>query len=87
MPKGTLKKRTALAATRRFNGLVRHLLGDRDDVGAAEMAVARQAAAVMLRCEQLQAELVRGDAVDPLALARPGRPGRAREAGRAPSRP
>jgi len=64
------KIRTARSAARRFNAIVRQLLAGRDDPSVVEQEIAKQAAAVMLRAEQLQAELVRGEAVDPLALVR-----------------
>jgi hypothetical protein len=64
------KYRTPRAAARRFNAIVLKLLGGRTEPSVVEREMARQAAAVMLRAEQLQAELVRGEAVDPLALIR-----------------
>jgi len=64
------KYQTKRAATRRFNALLRQFLAGRAAPTVVEQGLARQAAAVMLRCEQLQAQLVRGEAVDPLALVR-----------------
>jgi hypothetical protein len=68
------KYRTPLAAVRRFNGLVlkftHELLGGRTALTALERELVRQAAAMVLRAEQLQAGLVRGEPVDPDELIR-----------------
>jgi hypothetical protein len=68
------RRRTRLASIRRFNGLVlkfsQELLGARDALTAAEHEMVRQAAAMMLRAEQLQAAIVSGEPVDPDELIR-----------------
>jgi hypothetical protein len=75
------KCRTPRAAIRRFNTLVtkftHEATGGRDRVLlTAECEMVRQAAAIMLRAEQLQAGIVRGEAIDPDELIRLSSEGR-----------
>jgi hypothetical protein len=73
------KCRTPRAAIRRFNTLVtkftREVSGGRELL-TAESEMVRQAAAIMLRAEQLQAGIVRGEAIDPDELIRLSSEGR-----------
>jgi hypothetical protein len=73
------KCRTPLAAIRRFNTLVtkftREVAGGRELL-TAECEMVRAAAAIMLRAEQLQAGIVRGEAIDPDELIRLSSEGR-----------
>ncbi len=67
------RRRTPRASIRRFNGLVAKLaadLGGREKLGVVELEMVRQAAAMMLRAEQLQAGIVNGEAIDPDELIR-----------------
>jgi hypothetical protein len=63
------KRRTPRGAIRRFNGLVAKLAADRA-LGVVEIEMVRQAAAMMLRAEQLQAGIVNGEEIDPDELIR-----------------
>ena len=60
------------ATARRFRDLIAELTpgGGGEGLAAAERSAIRQAAAMMLRAEQLQAEIVRGEAVDADTLIR-----------------
>lgn len=61
------------ATARRFRDLVAELtaeVGGADDLSAAERSAIRQAAALMLRIEQVQALIVRGEPVDNDVLIR-----------------
>lgn len=61
------KRRTPLGSIRRFNDLVIQFardLGGVDLLTAAERELLRQAAAMSLRAEQLQAAVVQGEQVD-----------------------
>jgi hypothetical protein len=61
------KRRTPLGSIRRFNDLViqfAHDLGGVDLLTATERELLRQAAAMSLRAEQLQAAVVNGEQVD-----------------------
>jgi hypothetical protein len=73
------KSRTPLAAIRRFNFLVtkftREVSGGRGLL-TAESEMVRQAAAIMLRAEQLQAGIVQGEPIDPDELIRLSSEGR-----------
>ena len=73
------KCRTPLAAIRRFNTLVtkftREAAGGRELL-TAEREMVRAAAAIMLRAEQLQAGIVRGEPIDPDELIRLSSEGR-----------
>src|SRR5262249_54042549 len=81
------KYRTSRGSVRRFNTLVTRFTaellgaGDRPAPTAFERELIRQAAAVMLRAEQLKAKLVYGETVDPEELIARGR---AKGAGRLP---
>jgi hypothetical protein len=65
------KRRTPLASIRRFNDLVTKFTreGGREML-TGEREMVRQAAAIMLRAEQLQAGIVRGEVIDPDELIR-----------------
>ncbi len=72
-------RRTPRAAIRRFNDLVVQFtaeLGGRERLNIAEHEMVRQAAAIMLRAEQLQAAIVRGERIDPDELIRLSSEGR-----------
>jgi hypothetical protein len=60
------------ASARRYRDLVESFTADLGGFGLtnADMALVRQAAATTMRAEQLQAEIVRGDAVDSDMLVR-----------------
>jgi hypothetical protein len=62
------------ASVRRFNGIVHkltaELLRGRTVLAAGEREMIRQAAALMLRAEQLQADIVAGDSVNDDELIR-----------------
>jgi hypothetical protein len=65
------KFRTPLASIRRFNDLVTQFTREVGrDLLAGEREMVRQAAAIMLRAEQLQAGLVKGEPVNPDELIR-----------------
>jgi hypothetical protein len=66
------KRRTPRGAIRRFNGLVAKLAAERGagTLGVVEFEMLRQAAAMMLRAEQLQAGIVNGEEIDPDELIR-----------------
>jgi hypothetical protein len=58
---------------RRFRDLMRSLaadVGGLDGLGAADIALVRQAAASVMRAEQLQAAIAKGETVDPDELIR-----------------
>jgi hypothetical protein len=67
------KFRTPRAAIRRFNDLITRIthdhLGGRELL-TVEREMVRQAAAIMLRTEQLQAGIVKGEAINPDELIR-----------------
>jgi hypothetical protein len=65
------KFRTPLASIRRFNDLVTQFTREVGrELLAGEREMVRQAAAIMLRAEQLQAGLVKGEPVNPDELIR-----------------
>jgi hypothetical protein len=65
------KFRTPLAAVRRFNDLIFQFSREMDrELLAGEKEMVRQAAAIMLRAEQLQAGLVMGEPINPDELIR-----------------
>jgi hypothetical protein len=72
------KRRTPRGAIRRFNGLVAKLAAERGAgaLGVVEFEMVRQAAAMMLRAEQLQAGIVNGEEIDPNELIRLSSEGR-----------
>ena len=71
------KCRTPLASIRRFNSLVTLFIRELGrDLLTAEREMVRQAAAIMLRAEQLQAAIVTGAEIDPDELIRLSSEGR-----------
>jgi hypothetical protein len=73
------KYRTPRAATRRYNNFVARFaneLGGWNALNAAARELVRQAAAMMLRSEQLHAAIVRGEQIDPDELIRLSSEGR-----------
>jgi hypothetical protein len=71
------KSRTPRAAIRRFNDLVTRFTREMNrELLVGEREMVRQAAAIMLRAEQLQAGIVRGEAIDPDELIRLSSEGR-----------
>jgi hypothetical protein len=62
-----------LSTARRFRDLIAELTaeaGDAEGLSAAERSAIRQAATIMLRAEQLQSAIVKGEAVDSDTLIR-----------------